>query len=252
MFVETSGSGPRTFLGLHGWSGDHRTFAPLTCDLPEDVTFYAADLPGCGRSKAPRHWTVGALADEIAEAAWRLPAPLTLVGNCSGALLGIEAAQRLGNRVERMVLIDIFAEFPWYFRVFLSKGIGRYAYYSTFANPVGRLLTNLSLKAKRSGDAHLTQGFARVDHATTYKYLQVFESFPQPETFEGLTQPIDILYGNKTFQAVRESAVRWSAVWPQAKVCELKGAGHLPILEATEQMRKIVFECQVFQPTIAG
>ena len=148
--------------------------------------------------------------------------------------------------------------FPWYFRVFLLKPIGRYAYYSTFANPAGRLLTNLSLKQRRSSTTDLTGGFSRVNHAVTYRYLQIFESFPQPETFEGLTQPIDIIYGDKTFQAVRDSAVRWKSVWPQAKVHELKAAGHLPLLEATAQVRDIVFderavpgECRVSQSIIA-
>ena len=242
MYLNRAGSGPQIFLGLHGWSGDHRTFEPLTRELPEEATFFSADLPGCGKSKPPRHWTVAAIADEIAESAWGLAHPFTLAGNCSGALLAIAAAQRLGNRVERLVLIDIFATFPWYFRVFLSKVIGRYAYYSTFANPVGRLITNFSLKHKRSAETNLTEGFSRIDHASAYNYLRLFESFPQPETFEGLTQPIDIVYGDRTFQAVRESAIHWRRVWPQAKIFELKNAGHLPILEATAQLRNIVFQ----------
>ena len=37
MFVKRYGTGPRHFLGLHGWSGDHRTFEPLIHDLPEDL-----------------------------------------------------------------------------------------------------------------------------------------------------------------------------------------------------------------------
>ncbi len=259
MFIERSGSGRHAFFGLHGWSGDHHTFDPLVRHLPDDSAFYSADLPGCGQSPDPREWTVAAIADQIADAALRVPAPFTLVGNCSGALLGLEVAKRLGDRVERLVLIDILAVFPWYFRVFVAPGIGRYAYYSTFANPLGRLLTNLSLKPKRAESTDLTQGFARVNHATTQNYLQLFTTFPQPETFEGLVQPIDILYGEKTFRAVRESVGRWQAVWPQASAWELKNAGHLPILEATGQLSEILFQervsagsCPVTSSTIAN
>ncbi len=241
MYIERTGSGEHTFLGLHGWSGDHRTFSPITAALPADVSFFSVDLPGCGRSAPPIQWTLSAIADAIVEAAWKLPEPITLVGNCSGALLGIEAARRLGDRLGRLVLIDIFAVFPWYFRVFLSKSIGPYAYAATFRNPAGRWFTNLSLRGKRAKETTLTGGFAQVDHDATYRYLQLFETYPRPEYFRGLTQEVDVLYGQKTFRAVRDSAARWQAVWPQARVTCLNGAGHLPIQEATAQLRDILF-----------
>ena len=241
MFIERSGSGRQTFFGLHGWSGDHNTFAPVIRHVPKDVTFYSADLPGCGASEPPRQWTVNSIADSIAEAIWRLPPPVTLVGNCSGALLGIEAARRVSDRVDRMVLIDMLAVFPWYFSIFLSKPIGRLAYATTFQNPLGRWFTNLSLRGKRNQDTTLTGGFARVDHSVTYKYLQLFENFPQPETFAGFSQEIELLYGQKTFDAVRDSVTRWKSVWPQATSTCLAGAGHLPIQEATPQLLSVLF-----------
>ena len=80
MFIERTGTGSRTFLGLHGWSGDHRTFSPVIVGLPEDVSFYSADMPGCGKSEPPRQWTVDSVADSIAEAIYGLPTPVTLVG----------------------------------------------------------------------------------------------------------------------------------------------------------------------------
>ncbi len=241
MYIERTGSGEHIFFGLHGWSGDHRTFSPITEALPADVSFFSADLPGCGQSEPPKHWTLTAIADSIADAACKLPAPVTLVGNCSGALLGIEAARRLGGRLARLVLIDLFAVFPWYFRVFVSKTIGPYAYATTFRNPVGRWFTNLSLRGRRNKETTLTGGFAQVDHDATYRYLQLFETYPQPESFKGLQQEVDILYGQKTFRAVRDSAARWQAVWPHARVTCLSGAGHLPIQEATAQLRGILF-----------
>jgi len=241
MFIERTGTGPRTFLGLHGWSGDHRTFLPVTAKLPEDVSFFSADLPGCGLSAPPREWTLSSVADLVAEAIWTLPPPVTIVGNCSGALLGLQAVQRAGSRVSRMVLIDMLAVFPWYFRVFLSRPIGPYAYATTFRNPLGRWFTNLSLRGKRDRHTTLTGGFARVDHAVTYKYLQLFEEYPQPESFQDLDQPIELLHGEKTFRSIRDSVSRWKSVWPQATATCLKGAGHLPIQEATAQLRGILY-----------
>jgi len=246
MHVERYGSGSRTFLGLHGWSGDHRTFLPLVSDLPNDVSFFSADLPGCGVSAQPDAWTLSAIADEIAELIRQLPAPVTLVGNCSGGLLGLLAAQRAGSRLERMVLIDLFATFPWYFRVFLLKPIGPYAYATTFRNPIGRWVANLSLRGKRAQSTTLTGAFAEVDHQTTYRYLQLFETYPALKTFAGLTQQVSLLYGEKTFSAIHRSVAKWQAIWPQAEAVCLQGAGHMPIVEATEQVRGILYH----QPNI--
>ena len=250
MFIKRYGFGPRLFLGLHGWSGDHRTFAPLIRDLPAHVSFYAVDLPGCGLSEPPSQWTLDDVADRIAEASGQLPGPFTLVGHCSGALLGILLAQRIPSRVKRMLLIDIFASMPWYFRVFLVPGLGPLAYYSTFANPVGRWIANASLRKHRTSETTLTGGFALTRHSVTYKYLKLFEHFPAPIKFNDLTMPIDIVYGERTFVAVRQSVATWRKVWPQAKACCLKDAGHLPILEATQDMREILFTCSIPTTTL--
>jgi pimeloyl-ACP methyl ester carboxylesterase len=259
MFISRHGKGPRTFLGLHGWSGDHRTFAPLLTALPEDATFYALDLPGCGQSPDPARWTLNEISSSIAEVARSIPAPFTLVGNCSGALLGMVAAQQLHGRVERMLLIDVFAEFPWYFRIFLLPLLGPVAYYTTFANPMGRWITNASLSARRTEDTTLTGGFAKTRHWSTYRYLQLFKSYPAPDTFDDLTMPIDLVCGSKTFGAAIDSLAIWKAVWPQACMWRLEGAGHLPILEATSRVRDILFkegslstECPIPSQTIAG
>ena len=134
MFVERWGDGPRRFLGLHGWSGDHRTFETLAELIPLECSFFSADLPGYGRSPPPTRWTVDELAWEVADLIQELAAPrLTLVGNCSGGLLALCSLvslgeERAGHLVERLVLIDLLAYWPWYFRVFTTPGWGRYAY----------------------------------------------------------------------------------------------------------------------------
>jgi pimeloyl-ACP methyl ester carboxylesterase len=259
VYISKHGSGARTFLGLHGWSGDHRTFAPLIRNLPENAAFYSVDLPGCGRSKDPSQWALDEIVTSVTEAARTIPVPFTLVGNCSGALLGMLAAKQLPGRIERMLLIDVFAEFPWYFRVFLLPALGPLAYYSTFANPVGRWFTNLSLARRRTAATTLTGGFAGTRHESTYRYLELFESYPPPDTFRDLEMPIDLVYGEKTFAAVARSIPRWQEVWPQACAWKIDGAGHLPILEATDRLRQILFqegtvstECLIPSSIIAG
>jgi pimeloyl-ACP methyl ester carboxylesterase len=242
MHLERYGSGAQVYFGLHGWSGDHTTFVPLLDHLPADASLYSADLPGCGKSPAPPHWTLAAITDEVVTAIASIAtAPITLIGNCSGALLGLLAAKQLARNIGRLVLIDPFAYWPWYFKVFVAPGWGKYAYYSTFANPVGRWLTNRSLTNKRTAQTHLTQSFAAVNHEVVQRYLVMLTGIDGIAQFSQMPMPIDIVYGARTFAAVKKSAAQWRTIWPQARCWELPGAGHLPIEEATAQLSEIIF-----------
>ncbi len=243
MHVERYGEGPEVYLGLHGWGGDHRTFAPLATHLPATVSLYSADLPGCGQSPPPRDWEAATIAQEIIAAIQAIGAErITLIGNCSGANLALMAAMKLGSRIRRLVLIDMFAYMPRYFRLFTNPNYGRYAYYSTFANPVGRWVSNQSLRGHRTANTDLTSSFGTVDHNVAYQYLLMLGEIGGPEQFSDLTMPIEIVYGERTFGAVRRSVPQWRAVWPQSQAVELKGAGHLPIEEATEQLALVIFD----------
>lgn len=248
MFIKRYGTGKGIYIGLHGWSGDHTTFAPLVPYLPERVTWMSVDLPGCGRSPAPREWSLEAIGLELAVAVNALAVDdLTLVGSCSGGLYGLVAARlnsEFRQRIKRLVLIDPYAYFPWYFRVFVDDRLGKigwYAYYASFANPPGRWLTNLSLRRHRVDDAHLTRSFTVVNHAVTYRYLKLLRDIPGVAWFADFHLPTDIVCGEKTFGAAKESARRWQKVWPQAQYHELKGAGHLPLDEAVAPLSRIIF-----------
>jgi pimeloyl-ACP methyl ester carboxylesterase len=245
MYVEKYGSGEHAYFGLHGWGGNHRTFAPLVESLPESVAFYSVDLPGYGRSRAPREWSLAAIAEEIACAVRSIgAADVTVVGNCSGAIFGLLAQDHLKRRIKRFILIDPFAFMPWYFKVFVATSFGRTAYYSTFANPLGRWMTNLSLKRRRTSETHLTHSFGSIDHEVSYKYLQLLSEVEGVERFGKIDAPVEIVYGEKTFAAIKQSVHLWRGVWPRARFTELRGAGHLPILEATKQLGRIIFDSE--------
>ena len=61
-----------------------------------------------------------------------------------------------GEGVGRVVMIDPFADCPWYFRLFLVPWVGPVMYATAFANPVGRWATDLFLREKRKGNVSLT------------------------------------------------------------------------------------------------
>ena len=243
MFVERYGTGPDVYFGLHGWGGDRRTFAPLAVHVPARASFHTADLPGCGQSSGPREWSVEAVTEEVIKTVLTVGSRnVTLAGNCGGAVFALLAAQRLGaGRIARVVMIDPFAYLPRYFRLFTSEVIGRRAYDATFANPVGRWLTNQSLRGRRSGASDLTASFAATDHEAARRYLALFDEVGGVERFRGFDARVDIAHGERSFGAVKRSLAMWRDVLPQARVTVLKGAGHLPIAEATGQVAALLF-----------
>jgi len=215
--------------------------------MPEGWAFFSFDLPGCGASPKPSEWSFRALAREVATEVIQLGMrDLVLVGSCSGAILTAFVARQLREMgrpevVGRLVMIDPFAYCPWYFRLFLLPLLGHLIYATAFANPIGRGITNFFLQDKRAGDTDLTRSFADVDHRVTRKYLRMLYDCGQPAQFRGMGLPVDILYGEKTFSAVRRSVQEWKAALPQAQMKELKGVGHLPISEGTKEVAKVVF-----------
>ena len=248
MFIEQTGKGAKTVVGFHGWSGDHHTFDPLLDQMPRDFTFFALDLPGCGKSELPEKWEMRNLAREVAQELVQLNRKgVTMIGSCSGAILTAFVARELilmekKDLVSRLVMIDPFAFCPWYFRMFLIPALGPLMYATAFANPIGRWITNFLLRNKRAGDTDLTDSFSEVNHWVVWNYLKMLYECGRPAQFHGLDLPVDILYGEKTFSAVRKSVLEWREALPQSKVAELKEVGHLPISEGTKKVAEVVFQ----------
>jgi pimeloyl-ACP methyl ester carboxylesterase len=242
VFVERRGSGAEAFFALHGWGGDRRTFAPLAPFVPERASLYAADLPGCGDSPAPRVWTIEAVVGEVVEAARATGAArLNLVGNCGGAVFALLAARVLGPAVGRVLMVDPFAYLPRYFRLFNAGEFGRRAYDATFASPLGRWLTNQALRGRRADGGDLTASFEGADHEAARRYLALYDEVGGVERFRGFEAPVEIVHGAKTFGAVRRSLALWLEVLKSARVHEVEGAGHQTLSEAPARAAGLIF-----------
>lgn len=242
LHVHRFGEGEgRHFLGIHGWGGGWETYLPIAPMIPDDATIWSVDLPGYGASAPLDEWRWEGLAERLVETIKTLPQPLHLIGNCSGAAFGLAAVLQVPERFETLFLIDPFAFCPWYFKLLAAKGPGRFFYATAFENPVGRWLTNRGLAEHRTEESDLTASFEELDHNVVYEHLRMLRMIPSYRVFEELQHPITIAHGENTFGAVRESVRMWLDMWPQAKAVEMKGAGHLPIEEATEAFAQALF-----------
>lgn len=242
MFTEKFGIGSRPFIGLHGWGSDRAVFAPLKERIPNGVSFYAADLPGCGSTLAPAKWSLDAIVADIIETIRSVESrPVTIVGHCGGAVFGLLAARIDEDLIERVVAIDPFAYLPRYLRLFTGEGFGRHAYDATFASSLGRRITSSALNAGRENKTDLTASFEAVDHESARNYLDLFASIDSVEEFRGIKVDVDLVYGERSFRAVKKSIEMFREVLPQARTVKLTNARHMPFSEATAEMTRILF-----------
>ena len=246
MPVERIGNGMTACFAIPGWGEDRNCFSPLENLLSPQASLFSVDPPGYGSSPPPASYTfdeiTSRLHNELRDAQAMSGGRIrTLLGNCSGALLACELAMRLEEAPQRMLLIDPFAFLPGYFRLFLRRDFGRHAYNSTFANPVGRWLTNLLARGKDDNSTDMTESFRSVNHEVTYGYLEMFGTHQGIGQYAGIRSEVTIVTGEKTFAAVKNSVGMWQEIWPHAQVVTIPDCGHLPVREAPEALVAALF-----------
>ena len=239
------GRGHEVFVGLHGWSGSHQSFEPLAQRLPETARLLAFDLPGVGLSPAPGVWSNAALVEPLEAALGELNLPaLTVIGVCGGVGPALELARRRPDLVKRLVLVDPFTFVPWYLRLFTTQPLGAFFYWWTFANPVGRRLTDGALAGRRAEGTSLTEGFGHVRHDHNRGQLRAFcDAAARPlREYAAFGGAMDVLYGERTFRAVHRSVTQLQETFRSVRVWKIPGAGHLPMHEAPDRVAAAVFE----------
>ncbi len=198
------------------------------------------DLPGYGGSPPPPEWTLEAVVRTMADAMEPVQ-DVTLAGYCSGSAIALLWALRQPSAVRRLVLIEPFAYVPWYFRLFLAGAPGRRAYEFAFARDAGRALVNGLLRRRHGREGDFTGAFARLNHEVVLRYLRMFRTVSL-DKFSGLRIPVDLVWGSRTFGAVRDSVARFQRRWPHARRFELPGLGHLTMAGGAGEIARILFQ----------
>jgi pimeloyl-ACP methyl ester carboxylesterase len=241
--VAVYGEGPVSYLGLHGWGANHRTFAPLEPFLPSDVQLICPDFPGCGGVAPPREWTIDCVIEETATTLKEQSVvnPPTIIGSCLGAVFALEMLHLGVISTQRLVIIDPLIFFPMYLRVFLLGKFGKGAYRASMETGVGRIMANLISRTNRSSNVDMTASLKDIDHDSAYRYLKMMTDLPNPERYSNLELAVDIIYGEETFRFARKSSKALKAIWEHAHEYQVPKASHLPIIEQTEVTAGLIF-----------
>ena len=244
MYRKVYGDGHRLFLAFHGWAGDHREFSAIAARLPDDACWISIDLPGYGASPAPDAWDMPSISRQLERELkdlFEAYDDITLVGFCSGVVLGVELARLRPEAFKRIIMIDPFAFLPWYFKIFTLGEFGRRAYAATFMSATGRKITDRVLSSMQTSDADFTAAFTDADHALIQNYLRLFSQLDGSSVFSAFNINVEIALGEKTFGAVKQSVRQIKQQWPDATVHELKRTGHLPLIKGARELRRIIF-----------
>ena len=253
--VVVYGEGPVSYLGLHGWGADHRTFAPLEPFLPSGVQLICPDFPGCGGVPPPGEWTIECVIEETAQTLREqsLVEPPVIIGSCLGAVFALEMLQREVISTQRLVIVDPLIFFPMYLRVFLLGKFGEGAYRASMETGIGRIMANLISRINRSSDVDMTASLKDIDHDSAYCYLKLMTDLPNPQRYSDLELAVDIIYGEETFRFARKSSKALKAIWEHANEHQVPRASHLPIIEQTEFTAQLIFgDDTVGQPGTAN
>lgn len=239
LHVQRYGEGPRKIAGFHGWGADHlKSFATVIHALPPEASFFGIDLPGYGRSGRPQVWSYADVTQMLARGIDELlddGETITLVGACSGSYHVLEMARQRPHLVEKMVMVEPLAYFPWFFRAFLVPGLGRLLYNQIFDNPVGRYLTQRTMQHQRvANDYNVMDSFGRIDLEVPYRYLRYYDELGHYSQYESVSTPARIVYGEDTWKDVIKSVECWKKTLTHVDPICLENVGHLVNQEAPE------------------
>ena len=102
------GHGPAVVL-IHGGASSNRQWQALIDDLRGAFRVIAPNMHGVGSTPAwqgPGAYSLAAAGELIARACEPLRGPISIVGHSAGGAWAMQAAARLGPRVDRLVLLE--------------------------------------------------------------------------------------------------------------------------------------------------
>jgi len=234
---------------LHGFTSDHRMWAPVAGAFSEDYRVIAPDMRGHGASTAPddlESYTMEAYAEDIRALLDSVGVDVCAMAGCSfGGMVALQFATTWPERVAGLVLSDTSAAYdhPEYDEKYRKREAGIGAQCET----VERFGTvELGKRAAASvSDAFLAEGirkrFSRLSREGYLGAAQVRRQRPNllPVLRERLTMPVLICIGED--DPVLSASDVMARELPGARRVLFKGTGHgIPALKPELYGREVL------------
>lgn len=232
LAYETLGNGMPLMLA-HGFPLDHTIWAEVADLLKDKFTVILPDLRGFGQSTTVETaYTMSDMADDLAGLLDHLEIEKTmLAGHSMGGYVSLALAKKHPQRVSGLGLVasQAAADTP-------EKKTARYQTADGVSQKgVGIVAEGMTstLSADAAVQAYLRPLMERQSPAAVMGALKAMAE--REDTLSSLSTasfPVTLIHGDKDVLIPIERALEIKAALPSARLIELKGIGHMPMMES--------------------
>jgi proline iminopeptidase len=254
--IDVAGGGAETILAVHGGPGtDHRLFRPELDRLGEFARVVYFDLPGHGRSPAPRDFRLETVAESLEKARVAAGAErVNVLGSSYGGFLSLAYALAYPQRVARLILVDTSSSSSFRAR---SVAIARQRASKTMLAAFERLWSDalvddddfranwrtlFPLYFARAAPDEVDAYAARTSYnlATRRAILPALAEYDLRSRLASLRMPALVIVGAHDWITPPEEARELTAALPSARLVVFESSGHYPFLEEEERFARVV------------
>ncbi|MFJ3876821.1 alpha/beta fold hydrolase [Streptomyces sp. NPDC090077] len=246
--------GPRDappLLLIHGSGASGASWEPVLPALATRHHVVRIDLPGCGQSPPATSYDVPAQAGRVAALLDELGLrAVTVAGHSSGGYVATALAEQRPDLVGSLAMIstgprlDALLPQPAVLRALLAPPLGPLLWWRRSDAVIRR-----SIGATLAGPVTLPPGLVADVRRTRYRAFRAalrentayLAERPVPERLAALGVPVLVLFGAADPRWDPASAGQYGIV-PGVRIEMLSGVGHIPMLEAPEQVGRLLLD----------